>query len=44
MRDTKTMLSVSFMFYVSTDATADVASCSKFASFILALEKSELKI
>ena len=30
--------------YVSTDATADAASCLTFASFILTLEKSEPKI
>ena len=30
--------------YVSTDATADAASCSTFASFILTLEKTEPKI
>ena len=30
--------------YVSTDATADADSFSKFAAFILTLEKSELKI
>ena len=33
-----------FYVYVSTDATADAASCSTFASFILTLEKGELKI
>ena len=33
-----------FYVYVSTDATADAASCSTFASFILILEKSEPKI
>ena len=33
-----------FYVYVSTDATADAASCSTFASFILTLEKSEPKI
>ena len=38
------MLSVSFMFYVSTDATADAASSSTFASFILTLKKTEPKI
>ena len=33
-----------FWVYVSTDATADADSCSKFAAFILTLEKSELEI
>ena len=33
-----------FYVYVSTDATADAASCSKFASFMLTLGKSEPKI
>ena len=33
-----------FYVYVSTDATADADYSSKFASFILTLEKSELKI
>ena len=33
-----------FYVYVSTDATADADSCSKFAAFILTLDKSELKI
>ena len=33
-----------FYVYVYTDATADAASCSTFASFILTLEKSEPKI
>ena len=32
-----------FYVYVSTDATADADSCSKFAAFILTLEKSEPK-
>ena len=44
MWDTNTLLSVSFLFSLSTDATADAASCSTFASFILTLEKSEPKI
>ena len=33
-----------FYVYVSTDATADAASCSTFASFILALDRTEPKI
>ena len=33
-----------FYVYVYTDAIADAASCSTFASFILTLEKSEQKI
>ena len=33
-----------FYVYVSTDATADAVSCSIFASFILALEKTEPNI
>ena len=33
-----------FSVYVSTDATADAASCSIFASFILTLGKTESKI
>ena len=33
-----------FYVNVSTNATADAASCSTFASFILTLEKSEPKI
>ena len=33
-----------FHLYVSTDATADAASCSTFASFILTLGKTEPKI
>ena len=33
-----------FYVYVYNDATADAASCSTFASFILTLEKSEPKI
>ena len=33
-----------FYVCVSSDATADADSCSKFAAFILTLEKSELKI
>ena len=33
-----------FYVYVSTDATADAASCSTFAPFILTLEKSKPKI
>ena len=33
-----------FYVYVSTDATADAACCSTFASFILTLEKNEPKI
>ena len=33
-----------FYVYVSTDTTADAASCSTFASFILTLEKTEQKI
>ena len=33
-----------FYVYVSTHATADAASCSTFASFILTFEKTEPKI
>ena len=33
-----------FYVYVYTDATADAASCSTFASFILTSEKGEPKI
>ena len=33
-----------FYVYVSTDATADAASCWKLAAFILTLEKVEPKI
>ena len=33
-----------FKLYVSTDATADAASCSTLAAFISTLENSELKI
>ena len=33
-----------FNVYVSTDVTADAASCWTLAAFILTLEKSELKI
>ena len=33
-----------FYGYVSIDATADAASCSTFAPFILTLEKSEPNI
>ena len=32
-----------FYVYVSTDVTADAASCWTLAAFILTLEKSELK-
>ena len=45
MWGTKTMLNVSFIFMiVSTDVTADAASCLTLAAFILTLEKSEPKI
>ena len=33
-----------FYIYVSTDVTADAASCWTLAAFILTLEKSESKI
>ena len=33
-----------FYVYVSTDVTADAASCWKLAAFILTFEKSEPKI
>ena len=33
-----------FYVYVSTDVTADAASCRTLAAFILTLEKSEPKI
>ena len=33
-----------FYVYVSTDVTADAASCWIFAAFILTLERSEPKI
>ena len=33
-----------FYVYVSTDATADAASCWTLAEFILALEKTEPKV
>ena len=38
------MLNVSFKFYVSTDATADAASCSRLAAIISTPEESKSKI
>ena len=38
------MVNVSFKFMYSTDATADAASCSTFAAFILIPEESKSKI
>ena len=40
----ETYVQCKFYVYVYTDATADAASCSTFAFFILTLEKSEPKI
>ena len=38
------MLHVNFKVFFSTDATADAASCSRFAAFILIPVESKPKI